>query len=464
MLSNGWDKLTAIWSRKNISHLWSLDLVCESTLASVCDLECANEAVFVGLRCRTLPITATVTSVPGYPAKLKIFLTNASRYWQVRCFFAPRVMIRSLHTTNKRDALQRAKEFYEQELLRRGQRVLSDEQYRSSTHSIDAVVELLVQNEAGRMARSEITRQCYLMTRSRSQGEIARFFKRTAVERIDRVGIERFIAHLSQREICASTVKAYMVVLKKVLTTALHQEWIDRLPTFPQVKTQANPRGHFTVREYLTLLRSAKRLRLDYQEPQAKEHTHRSTKGGIYTATAGVPWEFAWLIGFMVNSFVRPVDVKVIQHKHVEIVRGEQCYLRLRLPETKRHSAQIVTMPAAVHIYERLCEHHAAQGLAGPEDYLFLPRIKDRASATWLIDHYFGKILDATDLRLGLRGQRRTLYSLRHSAITFRLLYGEGIDLLTLARNARTSLEMVDKFYASELSAEMNVAMLHSRR
>jgi hypothetical protein len=166
----------------------------------------------------------------------------------------------------------------------------------------------------------------------------------------------------------------------------------------------------------------------------------------------------------MVNSFVRPVDAKVIQHKHVEIVRGEQCYLRLRLPETKRHSAQIVTMPAAVHIHERLREHHAVLGLSGPEDYLFLPRIKDRASATWLIDHYFGKILDLTGLRLGLRGQRRTLYSLRHSAITFRLLYGEGIDLLTLARNARTSLEMVDRFYASELSAEMNVAMLHSRR
>jgi hypothetical protein len=134
------------------------------------------------------------------------------------------------------------------------------------------------------------------------------------------------------------------------------------------------------------------------------------------------------------------------------------------LPETKRHSAQIITMPAAVHIYERLREHQAALGLAGPEDYLFLPRIQDRASATWLMDHYFGNILDATALRLGLRGQRRTLYSLRHSAITFRLLYGEGIDLLTLARNARTSLEMVDRFYASELSAEMNVAMLHSRR
>jgi len=39
-----------------------------------------------------------------------------------------------------------------------------------------------------------------------------------------------------------------------------------------------------------------------------------------------------------------------------------------------------------------------------------------------------------------------------------------NIDLLTLARNARTSVEMVEKFYASTLSAEMNVCLLHSKR
>ena len=38
------------------------------------------------------------------------------------------------------------------------------------------------------------------------------------------------------------------------------------------------------------------------------------------------------------------------------------------------------------------------------------------------------------------------------------------LDLLTLARNARTSVEMIEKFYASTLSAEMNVAMLHNKR
>ena len=46
----------------------------------------------------------------------------------------------------------------------------------------------------------------------------------------------------------------------------------------------------------------------------------------------------------------------------------------------------------------------------------------------------------------------------------FRLLYGEGLDLLTLARNARTSPEMIDRFYARHLSAEMNIGLLQSKR
>ena len=46
----------------------------------------------------------------------------------------------------------------------------------------------------------------------------------------------------------------------------------------------------------------------------------------------------------------------------------------------------------------------------------------------------------------------------------FRLTMGESIDLLTLARNARTSVEMIDRFYAKPLQAEMNVGKLQSMR
>ena len=46
----------------------------------------------------------------------------------------------------------------------------------------------------------------------------------------------------------------------------------------------------------------------------------------------------------------------------------------------------------------------------------------------------------------------------------YRLLYGEDIDVISLARNARTSQEMIDRFYASQLTGEDNVGMLQSRR
>lgn len=71
-----------------------------------------------------------------------------------------------------------------------------------------------------------------------------------------------------------------------------------------------------------------------------------------------------------------------------------------------------------------------------------------------------GLILRALCALLALRSK----WFLRHSAITFRLLYGKNVDLLTLARNARTSVEMVERFYSSNLSAEMKIAQLQGRQ
>lgn len=67
-------------------------------------------------------------------------------------------------------------------------------------------------------------------------------------------------------------------------------------------------------------------------------------------------------------------------------------------------------------------------------------------------------------IKKGPHGAMCSLYSLRHTAMTFRLISVGNIDLLTLARNARTSVEMIEKFYASTLSAEINIALLHGKR
>lgn len=164
------------------------------------------------------------------------------------------------------------------------------------------------------------------------------------------------------------------------------------------------------------------------------------------------------------NSFIRPSDLKFLMHKHVEIVNSQQLYLRLSLPPTKNHDKPIVTLVAAVHVYRALVKKYSQSGLAKPNDYLFLPRLKDRDYALRTLAFHFNRILEDLGLKQGPNGQSRTLYSLRHSSITFRLLYGRGIDLLTLARNARTSIEMINQHYASTVTPEQNIAMLQSRR
>ena len=69
-----------------------------------------------------------------------------------------------------------------------------------------------------------------------------------------------------------------------------------------------------------------------------------------------------------------------------------------------------------------------------------------------------------TNLSKAAKGEDRTMYSLRHTCIMYRLLYGEKMDVITLARNARTSPEMIDRFYAAQLKGEDGVGMLQSRR
>ena len=76
----------------------------------------------------------------------------------------------------------------------------------------------------------------------------------------------------------------------------------------------------------------------------------------------------------------------------------------------------------------------------------------------------FDHILDIADLKNTPTGAPRTLYSCRHSAIMFRLTMGKSIDLLTLARNARTSVSMIERFYAKPLQGEMNIDIQSMKR
>ena len=72
----------------------------------------ANEAEFMKDRHRTLPIPESISPVPSYPSKLRIYKNHASPFWQVQSFFKGKTYRRSTRTTNKAVAFRAAKEFF----------------------------------------------------------------------------------------------------------------------------------------------------------------------------------------------------------------------------------------------------------------------------------------------------------------------------------------------------------------
>lgn len=74
----------------------------------------------------------------------------------------------------------------------------------------------------------------------------------------------------------------------------------------------------------------------------------------------------------------------------------------------------------------------------------------------------FNNILDELGLKIDRDGNRRTAYSLRHTYICLRLL--EGADIYQVAKNCRTSVEMIEKFYAIHLKNTLDAAAINVRR
>jgi hypothetical protein len=64
-------------------------------------------------------------------------------------------------------------------------------------------------------------------------------------------------------------------------------------------------------------------------------------------------------------------------------------------------------------------------------------------------------VLEEAKLKTDMEGKPRTLYSLRHTAIVTAVR--DGISINTLAANARTSPDMIDRFYASHIRSALEM-------
>lgn len=256
---------------------------------------------------------------------------------------------------------------------------------------------------------------------------VQEFFKDDAIDAIDGQRIRDFQDHLYEQnpDISKATVRHYFVALRKVLKQAALSGAIQALPQFPDVggTSGVNPRTGFTVDEY-------KKLRDHLKKKAAKDARYA---------------ELYDLVLFLANSLLRPSEVKHLTHHNVRLGKdkaGATLFVRPPNPKVKAYDYETFTMPGAVEAYKRMQERYPAK-----DSHLFFAEFENRDYALRLVGELFGAALDELGMKQ-TRDGKRTLYSLRHSGISWRLERGEG-QVFDIAKWARTSVAMIEKFYAS---------------
>lgn len=423
-------------------------------------------------RHRTEPIPGTLTEISGYPKKLKIYKLEASPYWWVRTFHNGKVYRKSTRTEVKKDATIFARSFYDQVI---SGRIMAPHREKDVV-TFAKVAAAMMKSKKAQVARDDLTEMTYKIMEYRLKKTILPALGTREIGSIHFEDLEELLDDLSHQDLTGSTINGYMKAAKSVFTYAYKCREIPSIPHFPSVDADHQPRGYFTKEEYRILCDRAEALigkRFEYrklkdangEELQGQYFAEGVCKEGRLIRKTTITQELLDLIIFATNSYVRPTDIKNLQHKHVTVVRNDHTYLRLNPPETKGHSEPFVTMEKAVEIYERLTEHNKRLGRpVGPEAYVFFPNYETRDYALKELERQFAVLMWDLNFGKGPNGEQRTMYSLRHTCFMFRLMYGEKIDHVTLARNGRTSPEMINRHYASHLRGEDNIEMLQSRR
>jgi integrase len=234
-----------------------------------------------------------------------------------------------------------------------------------------------------------------------------------------------------------NTMHQEMVALRQVLKLAIRHGHLTGLPDMSQpykTNSKISHRAWFSPEEYQQLYK-ATRDRVD--NPRRKKFKADYEELHDYVL-------------FMVNTGLRPDESRRIEFRDVQIVNDKdsrETILEIDV-RGKRGTGFCKSMPGAVHPFERVMKRRKPK----PTDLVF-PK-----------SHHglFNIILGELKLKFDREGQRRTFYSLRHTYICMRLM--EGADVYQIAKNCRTSVKMIEEFYASHIKNMVDASVVNVRR
>lgn len=239
------------------------------------------------------------------------------------------------------------------------------------------------------------------------------------------------------RKPARATLHGEIVTLRQVLKTANRKGWIAAVPDMSapyKSSGKVEHRAWFSPDEYKMLY----------------EATRERAKNPPKERWRDVCETFHDYVLFMGNTGLRPDESARLELRDVTIVEDESTGERILEIEVrgKRGVGYCKSMPGAILPFERVRKRKNLR----PTDRIFgkTPR------------ELMNKVLEELNLKFDRDGHMRTCYSLRHTYICLRLL--EGADIYQVAKNCRTSVEMIEKYYGRHLKNNIDASAVNVRK
>jgi integrase len=255
------------------------------------------------------------------------------------------------------------------------------------------------------------------------------------------------------------TIHQEIVTLRHVLNTAQRHGWLTFVPNLSapyKASGKISHRAWFSPDEYKTLYTATRERAKKPPKPRWKwacEQLHD-------------------FVIFMVNTGLRPDEAWRLQFRDVEIVDDDdsrETILEISV-RGKRGVGYCKSMPGAVPVFRRLLERERPNDLGRGQrrskvgDGTKEPKEKTSTDLIFPKNHrvLFNEVLDELNLKKDREGNAHTFYSLRHTYISMRLM--EGADIYQIAKNCRTSVEMIEKYYASHIKNMIDASAVNVRK
>ena len=336
----------------------------------------------------------------------------ASKFWYVRMYIKGRGFVKkSTRCVKYRDAREFAIDWYEERIIEKKSNKVIEKQ------SFAAYATKLQETQKRLIRRGELVEGMLYNDKLKLENEVLPYMGDKHISKIDYNLVDDFVAKLyDEKEFSQSTLKKYVVLIRKVLKEAERDGIIHYVPTLPTIKRTENPRPWFNPEQYSDLLSACRDLR---------DNPHDTGLGRTFDF--GEMYDF---IVFMVHSFLRPSEWKFLQNKHVRMIKENDVeQLVISVPNSKTMKVKGLVGSTTTEIATNIYRKRILKRNPNSNDFLFFNKFENRNTAANAVSRNFKVLVEHAKLEHDQYGQSHTTYSLRHSSLCFQILKTGGNDL-----------------------------------